>query len=507
MKKLFLILTIFVLSVSVLKADGLRVENAIPTGLGSVVNPDFGGDVLVANTNPIGPMHSIKAPNGTIYTVVNDTLLTSNLGLIILQSTNDGNNWTLFGQGIGLRARFDQVKMIKTSDSVMCYFRVQGLLGRWNPLSGLVTVLPIPSTVVDFDATISSTNSVYVFFQTAGDTIRRWGSTDGGISFPNTGAVTFSGSRPRVSFSTMGDTLILNYRAPLRPGLHNKSVVRSGLIRQSSPGIIGSVTSSFADVITDTSVIVDDYKSVKQGRNVWLVWTEESPSGIDIKCRVSTSGGTIYDAPYTVAGSTTRNEYGFDIGVTQGALQGVDIIYHSDSLQAGTPTNASDKMYYRFSPLSAPNTVGPAIQFSTDPPVFSASGCRPVIVEMPANDFGALFIGYTSTGNKIFWNRFSQLTNISNNGNVIADKFELKQNYPNPFNPTTNITFNLPKNTFVNLKVYDMSGKEVAKLISQNMNQGNYTVTFDGKNLSSGVYFYKLESDNFSEVKKMSLIK
>lgn len=507
MKKLFLFFFLFLFLFSISKAQSLQVENAIPTGLGSVVSPDFGGDVLVANANPIGPMHSILAPNGTIYTVINDTLLTSNLGLVILQSTNNGNNWTLFPQGITLRTKFDQVKMIKTSDSVMCYFRVGGLLGRWNPLSGLVTVLPMVSNAVDFDAAVSSTNSVYVFYQTAGDTIRRWGSIDGGITFPNSGTLTVSGSRPRLNFSTMGDTLIVNYRAPLRPGLHNKSVVRSGLIRQLAAGTLFSVTSSFADVITDTSVIVDDYKSVKQGPNVWTLWTEESSSGIDIKARVSTTGGTVYDAPYVVAGSVTRNEYGFDLGLTQGPTQGVDIIYHSDSLQSGAPTNASDKMYYRFSPLSAPNTVGPAIQFSTNPPVYSANTCKPVIVELPGNDFGALFPGYTAAGNKVFWNRFSQVTNINHNGNSIAEKFELKQNYPNPFNPTTNISFSLPKNSFVSLKVFDIMGREVAKLASANMNAGSYSVQFDGSKLSSGVYFYKLEAENFSEVKKMSLIK
>jgi hypothetical protein len=164
-------------------------------------------------------------------------------------------------------------------------------------------------------------------------------------------------------------------------------------------------------------------------------------------------------------------------------------------------------MYYQFSPTSAPTTVGPQIHFSNDPPVWSASDSKPSLVELAGSDCGALFLAYTGAGNKVFWNRLLQLTNVNHNGNSIADKFELKQNYPNPFNPTTNITFNVPKNSFVSLKVFDITGREVEKLVSENMAMGNYTVQFDGKNLSSGVYFYKLEAENFSEVKKMSLIK
>ena len=85
--------------------------------------------------------------------------------------------------------------------------------------------------------------------------------------------------------------------------------------------------------------------------------------------------------------------------------------------------------------------------------------------------------------------------------------YKLSQNYPNPFNPTTKISFSLPKSGFVSLKVYDILGKEVANLVNSNMNVGSYSYEFNASNLTSGIYFYKLESNGFMETKKMMLIK
>ncbi len=91
--------------------------------------------------------------------------------------------------------------------------------------------------------------------------------------------------------------------------------------------------------------------------------------------------------------------------------------------------------------------------------------------------------------------------------NIIAHKFYLKQNYPNPFNPTTEIEFSLEKAGQTTLSVYNMLGQEVATLISGDMKAGVHKVAFDGSNLSSGVYIYKLVSGNQVVSKKMSLLK
>jgi hypothetical protein len=95
----------------------------------------------------------------------------------------------------------------------------------------------------------------------------------------------------------------------------------------------------------------------------------------------------------------------------------------------------------------------------------------------------------------------------NNESNITPDKFAVYQNYPNPFNPTTSIKFDIPKNAFVTLKVYDVIGKEVATLINEVRTAGSYNVDWNASFYPSGVYFYKLESKDFTETKRMLLIK
>ncbi len=95
---------------------------------------------------------------------------------------------------------------------------------------------------------------------------------------------------------------------------------------------------------------------------------------------------------------------------------------------------------------------------------------------------------------------------ISNNEGTVTE-YSLAQNYPNPFNPVTNITFSLPKQDFVTLKVYNVLGKEVAVLANGVKASGIYNITFDASSLSSGVYFYKLETSSFSDVKRLVVTK
>ena len=86
-------------------------------------------------------------------------------------------------------------------------------------------------------------------------------------------------------------------------------------------------------------------------------------------------------------------------------------------------------------------------------------------------------------------------------------EYKLNQNYPNPFNPTTKIEYSVPKSGYISLKVYDLLGQEVATIFSGNQKAGNYVATFDGSDLASGVYLYKLESDKVSITKKFVLMK
>jgi len=85
--------------------------------------------------------------------------------------------------------------------------------------------------------------------------------------------------------------------------------------------------------------------------------------------------------------------------------------------------------------------------------------------------------------------------------------YALDSNYPNPFNPTTNISYQLPKASNVTLTVYDMLGKEVAELVNENKSVGIYNVNFNASNLPSGIYFYKIQAGDFTDIRKMLLMK
>jgi len=101
---------------------------------------------------------------------------------------------------------------------------------------------------------------------------------------------------------------------------------------------------------------------------------------------------------------------------------------------------------------------------------------------------------------------------INNTTNVIPEKYSLYQNYPNPFNPVTNIKFDIPANgsignQFVSLKIFDLLGKEVATLISDERPAGSYSIDWNASSFPSGVYFYRLQSGDFSETKRLTLLK
>ncbi|MEZ4820950.1 MAG: T9SS type A sorting domain-containing protein [Ignavibacteria bacterium] len=102
--------------------------------------------------------------------------------------------------------------------------------------------------------------------------------------------------------------------------------------------------------------------------------------------------------------------------------------------------------------------------------------------------------------------RWSTTTGINQITSLIPEKYNLYQNYPNPFNPVTNIKFDIIKSNNVKVIVYDLLGKEVTVLLNEVLQPGSYKVDFDGSRLSSGIY-YKVVTNEFTDIKKMTLIK
>jgi subtilisin-like proprotein convertase family protein len=103
--------------------------------------------------------------------------------------------------------------------------------------------------------------------------------------------------------------------------------------------------------------------------------------------------------------------------------------------------------------------------------------------------------------------RFNNVVSSDPSGSVIPSRFNLYQNYPNPFNPMTKIKFDLPKDVNVSVRIYDILGREVLVIADGFYKAGSYSINFDGSNLSTGTYFYRIQAGDYTDTKKMVLVK
>jgi hypothetical protein len=145
----------------------------------------------------------------------------------------------------------------------------------------------------------------------------------------------------------------------------------------------------------------------------------------------------------------------------------------------------------------------------------SGGNYRQLSFTYEANDNMSTITGWGVSDNGGVSGYTDNTVGIEPAGNVIPNDFKLFQNYPNPFNPSTKIEFGIPKNSFIELAVYDMRGVLVKKIFKGSIKSGSYSAEFNGANLSSGVYFYRLTAGDpsagsgqvFTETRKMILIK
>lgn len=123
---------------------------------------------------------------------------------------------------------------------------------------------------------------------------------------------------------------------------------------------------------------------------------------------------------------------------------------------------------------------------------------------------GTIYI-YSSKWKRLYKTSFGVPTNTGEPGTNIPAEFSISQNYPNPFNPSTKINFDLPLNSRVQIKIFDMTGKEIVQLMNEEQNAGSHSINFDASLLPSGIYFYRIITDgkdkNFVKTMKMILVK
>ena len=129
------------------------------------------------------------------------------------------------------------------------------------------------------------------------------------------------------------------------------------------------------------------------------------------------------------------------------------------------------------------------------------------------DEYNCLTSALCQQWNGIEWDNYMRKTYTNTYCNLISSveednniTYKLSQNYPNPFNPSTKIIYSIPKLSYVSIKVFDVLGREVSTVVSKEQAIGNYEVEFDASNLTSGIYFYRIQAGKFVETKKMILL-
>ncbi len=170
--------------------------------------------------------------------------------------------------------------------------------------------------------------------------------------------------------------------------------------------------------------------------------------------------------------------------------------------QSVTPSPSPGTITFQWSPSNVKVLTGTPDQLVVTP-VVSAT--------VPLGTYTVTVTGTETGGPRVHSRNFNILvgnfTGISGNGTDVPQAYQLLQNYPNPFNPSTVIYYKVPKSTFVTLKVYDVLGRVVATPVNQVVQAGDHDLNFDGSNLPSGIYYYRINADGFTDVRKMILLK
>jgi photosystem II stability/assembly factor-like uncharacterized protein len=213
---------------------------------------------------------------------------------------------------------------------------------------------------------------------------------------------------------------------------------------------------------------------------------------------------------YSLCFDWTANPYGFLAGTTA-------MLYTTNFGSNWTPLTilgSGNIVGITFTGLLTDNFIVPAWYVRTSTSIYTSVNGTTWLSEYtaPAGNYNA--ISFAKPGRGIWAVRSNGgisfhtiIADVNQIGTGVSNKYELFQNYPNPFNPVTNIKFQVPKSGFVTLKVFDALGKEVKILIDRELNAGFYETKFNADNFSSGIYFYKLVTDRFSDVKKMVVVK
>jgi len=421
MKKLILISFIFVLTSLSSVSQDLKVKVNTPP-IPYYGNVEWGNDFLVSSTEPLGrPSGGYRNSNSTIYVSVPDTNIQSGAAIVILSSADDGATWTNIS-ALTPASVVPKTKMIRSAtDSVYCFFQLGAAVYCWNVINNRVAQVRSVG-YRDFDVAASSTGSMYIFFDTLGtNSIYRYGSSDGGVTWGQRGNVTSAGAFPRIYFSALGDTLSLNYYGPVLADTAT-SVIRHARYRETAPGTMATV-GAFIDV-TRSIAPKKEFASVRYGNNVWFFYTSEEGGNVDIRYKVSTNAGVSFPDSSRICPLCPPpfNIYWFDAKHHNRGLGGVDIIYYSATDIAHSPSGILTQMNYSTAATTSMLSFSTPVQFANHPPVTSATGYIPTLIEYydGQKNAGVIWVGDDGGNAKLYFDRLLAFSTLNLTVNLEA---------------------------------------------------------------------------------------
>ncbi len=229
------------------------------------------------------------------------------------------------------------------------------------------------------------------------------------------------------------------------------------------------------------------------GQSVHIVWEEFLGNNQEVYYIRSTNNGANWEPEIRLTNNTADSQY----PAIFSAGSSIHIVW--EDYREGNP-----EIFYKRSTDGGATWNNTVTRLTNDPAV-----SRTPSVWVTGSALHVVWFDYRLGNCEVFYRRNSSgnPVSITEITSEIPSEFSLSQNYPNPFNPVTNIKFSIPKSGLVKLTVYDAAGRETAALFNGVLSAGAYNYDFDASQLTSGIYFYKLETNEFTQTKKMVLIK
>ncbi len=254
-----------------------------------------------------------------------------------------------------------------------------------------------------------------------------------------------------------------------------------------------------------------DYSSGPTSGNVYVLCSVQPDTGtdpLDVHFSRSTDGGLTWSAPVRVNDDTTTTAWQW-FGTMSVAPNGrIDVVWLDTRDNPGTVLSS---LYYSYS-MDAGVTWTPNMRLSNsfDPHVGWPQQQKMGDYYHMVSDNAGAHLAWAATFNgeqDVYYGHITLPVSVDGNPGGNPSRFWLAQNFPNPFNPSTTIQFSLPQSGHALLRVYNTLGKEVATFVSGNLNAGTHSVNWDASGVPSGVYFYRLQSGQFSQTKKLVLLR